>query len=114
MNNRPADKLAICCAQLNSTVGDIAGNAGKVRRARDIASANLTWAPGAAPFSATLTVRYNGGSNSNEVSMGSNHPGGCAVSMADASVRFLSADIDLNTVLLPLASRAGSEADRSN
>ena len=34
-----------------------------VRRARDIASANLTWAPGAAPFSATLTVRYNGGQN---------------------------------------------------
>jgi prepilin-type processing-associated H-X9-DG protein len=46
--------------------------------------------------------------------MGSNHPGGCGVAMADASVRFLSSDIDLNTVLLPLASRAGSEADRSN
>ncbi len=38
MNNRPADKLAICCAQLNSTVGDIAGNAEKVRRARDVAA----------------------------------------------------------------------------
>ena len=60
------------------------------------------------------TVRYNGGSNFNEVSMGSNHPGGCGVAMADASVRFLSADIDLNTVLLPLASRSGSEADGSN
>jgi NAD+ synthase len=35
MNNRPADRLAICCAQLNSTVGDIAGNAEKVRRARE-------------------------------------------------------------------------------
>jgi NAD+ synthase len=35
MNDRPADKLAICCAQLNSTVGDIAGNAEKVRRARE-------------------------------------------------------------------------------
>jgi type II secretory pathway pseudopilin PulG len=60
------------------------------------------------------TVRYNGGNNFNDVSMGSNHPGGCGVAMADASVRFLSSDIDLNTVLLPLASRAGSEADRSN
>ena len=30
-----------------------------VRRARNTASANLTWAP-AGPFSATLTVRYNG------------------------------------------------------
>ena len=34
MNARPADKLAIAVAQLNSTVGDIAGNAEKVRRAR--------------------------------------------------------------------------------
>ncbi len=39
MNNRPADRLAICCAQLNATVGDIAGNAAKVRRARDEATA---------------------------------------------------------------------------
>jgi NAD+ synthase len=39
MNNRPADKLAICCAQLNATVGDVAGNAAKVRRARDEAAA---------------------------------------------------------------------------
>ena len=55
------------------------------------------------------TVRYNGGSNFNEVSMGSNHPGGCGIAMADASVRFLSADIDMNSILLPLASRAGGE-----
>src|ERR1700726_362129 len=34
MNARPSDKLAIAVAQLNSTVGDIAGNAGKVRYAR--------------------------------------------------------------------------------
>jgi NAD+ synthase len=34
MNGRPADKLAIAIAQLNCTVGDIAGNAEKVRRAR--------------------------------------------------------------------------------
>ena len=38
MINRPADRLAICCAQLNSTVGDIAGNAEKVRRARATAA----------------------------------------------------------------------------
>lgn len=31
-----------------------------VRRAKDIASANLTWAPPGTPFSGTLTVRYNG------------------------------------------------------
>jgi len=34
MNARPSDSLAIAVAQLNSTVGDIAGNAEKVRRAR--------------------------------------------------------------------------------
>ena len=39
MNARPTDKLAIAVAQLNSTVGDIAGNAEKVRRARTQAAA---------------------------------------------------------------------------
>ncbi len=34
MNVRPADQLKIALAQLNPTVGDIAGNAEKVRRAR--------------------------------------------------------------------------------
>jgi NAD+ synthase len=34
MNTRPADKLSIALAQLNPTVGDIAGNAAKVRAAR--------------------------------------------------------------------------------
>src|SRR5487761_1430358 len=39
MNGRPADRLAIAVAQLNSTVGDIAGNAEKVLRARMTAAA---------------------------------------------------------------------------
>src|SRR6187401_694161 len=39
MNARPADRLAISIAQLNSTVGDVAGNAEKVRRARQQAAA---------------------------------------------------------------------------
>ena len=39
MNARPSDKLAIAAAQLNPTVGDIAGNAEKVRRARVTAAA---------------------------------------------------------------------------
>ncbi|MGC1465664.1 MAG: NAD+ synthase [Pseudolabrys sp.] len=34
MTARPSDKLAIAVAQLNATVGDVAGNAEKVRRAR--------------------------------------------------------------------------------
>ena len=32
--NRPANELAIAVAQLNCTVGDIAGNAERVRKAR--------------------------------------------------------------------------------
>jgi NAD+ synthase len=39
MNARHADSLKIALAQLNPTVGDIAGNADKVRRARDEAAA---------------------------------------------------------------------------
>ena len=39
MNARPADSLKIALAQLNPTVGDVAGNAEKVRRARDEAKA---------------------------------------------------------------------------
>jgi NAD+ synthase len=38
MNARPADKLSIALAQLNATVGDVAGNADKVRRARATAA----------------------------------------------------------------------------
>jgi NAD+ synthase len=38
MNGRPSDRLAIAVAQLNPTVGDIAGNAEKVRRARETAA----------------------------------------------------------------------------
>jgi NAD+ synthase len=39
MNARPADTLKIALAQLNATVGDVVGNAAKVRRARDEAAA---------------------------------------------------------------------------
>ncbi len=38
--NRPADRLAIAAAQLNPIVGDIAGNAEKLRRARSKAAAD--------------------------------------------------------------------------
>jgi prepilin-type processing-associated H-X9-DG protein len=41
--------------------------------------------------------------------MGSQHPGGCNVLLADASVRFLTRTVDLNLVLKPLASRGGGE-----
>src|ERR1700754_119794 len=38
MSARPSDRLAIAIAQLNSTVGDVAGNAAKVRHAREEAA----------------------------------------------------------------------------
>src|SRR4051794_18855221 len=40
MNARPTDRLAIAVAQLNPTVGDIAGNAAKAREARAKAAAD--------------------------------------------------------------------------
>jgi prepilin-type N-terminal cleavage/methylation domain-containing protein len=49
------------------------------------------------------------GANFNVTGMGSNHPGGCSITFADCSVRFLSEMVDTNTVLIPLASRGGSE-----
>jgi prepilin-type processing-associated H-X9-DG protein len=55
------------------------------------------------------TVKYNGGGNYNDISMGSNHPGGCMVCFGDGSVRFLRESVDLNRVLKPLASRNGGE-----
>jgi prepilin-type N-terminal cleavage/methylation domain-containing protein len=58
---------------------------------------------------AMKTVRYNGGGNYNDISMGSNHPGGCNVALGDASVRLLTENIDLNRVLKPMASRNGGE-----
>jgi prepilin-type N-terminal cleavage/methylation domain-containing protein/prepilin-type processing-associated H-X9-DG protein len=58
---------------------------------------------------AMKTVKYNGGGNYNDISMGSNHSNGCNVGLADGSVRFLSNSVDLNRVLKPMASRAGGE-----
>jgi prepilin-type N-terminal cleavage/methylation domain-containing protein len=58
---------------------------------------------------AMLVQTYTTTGTYNDVSMGSNHPGGCNVVLGDASTRFLSKDIDLNRVLLPLASRNGGE-----
>ena len=55
------------------------------------------------------TVKYNGGGNWNDVSMGSNHNNGCNVAYGDGSVKFLQKNIDLDKVLKPLASRNGGE-----
>lgn len=39
---------------------------------------------------------YNGSSNFNDISFGSNHPGGANFGLADGSVKFLSQTIDMN------------------
>jgi prepilin-type N-terminal cleavage/methylation domain-containing protein/prepilin-type processing-associated H-X9-DG protein len=58
---------------------------------------------------AMRTVKYNNSNNYNNMSIGSNHPAGCNIAMGDGSVRFLTENVDLNRILLPLASRQGGE-----
>jgi prepilin-type N-terminal cleavage/methylation domain-containing protein/prepilin-type processing-associated H-X9-DG protein len=59
-------------------------------------------------------VKYNGGGNYNDMSMGSNHSGGCNVAFGDGSIRFLRESVDLNRVLKPMASRNGGEVIQDN
>jgi len=47
--------------------------------------------------------------NVTNVSLGSNHPGGTNVLMADGSASFLSENVDLKGVYRPMASRASEE-----
>lgn len=58
--------------------------------------------------------KYTTSGTFNDVSMGSNHSGGCNVAFGDASVRFMSSTVDLNNVLKPLASRNGGEVVADN
>jgi prepilin-type processing-associated H-X9-DG protein len=51
--------------------------------------------------------------NVTNVSLGSNHPGGCNVLMADGSAHFVSEDVDLKNVYRPMASRASEEVYES-
>jgi prepilin-type N-terminal cleavage/methylation domain-containing protein/prepilin-type processing-associated H-X9-DG protein len=60
-----------------------------------------------------MNVQSYTSGNYNDVSMGSNHVNGCNVAFGDGSVRFLTSSVDLNSVLLPLASRAGGETPPS-
>ncbi len=59
---------------------------------------------------AMTTVKYNGGGNWNDVSMGSNHTGkGTNIAFADCSIHYIRGNVDLNRILKPLASRNGGE-----
>ena len=51
---------------------------------------------------------YNGSSNLNSISFGSNHTGGCQFLMGDGSVRFVSENVNLN-VYMATGSRNGGE-----
>lgn len=52
---------------------------------------------------------YNGSSNFNDFSFGSQHPGGCHFTLGDASVKFLQQNIDLN-IYKALASMGAGES----
>ncbi|WP_425617129.1 DUF1559 domain-containing protein [Anatilimnocola sp. NA78] len=53
-------------------------------------------------------VFYNGSNNFNDISFGSAHPGGCHFALGDASLRFISANIDMN-IYMASASMGGGE-----
>ena len=57
-------------------------------------------------------TRYNGSNNFNDVSFGSEHPGGCLFVRCDASVRFVSDNIDI-AVYKATASEDGGETEVS-
>ena len=54
------------------------------------------------------STKYNGSDNYNDVSFGSNHPGGTNFSMSDGAVRFVTDSIDI-VVYRNTASRNGGE-----
>ncbi len=56
------------------------------------------------------STTYNNSNNFNDVSMGSNHKGGCQVVMADGAVKFVSENVDMNS-LRATASRDGGEVN---
>ena len=86
---------------------------------KDMAPSLRSWIRGSRFDTESVTVKNvanqmrseanTSGTSFNSISMGSQHPSGCMVTFADASTRFLSEDADLNSVLLPLASRGGKE-----
>ena len=55
-------------------------------------------------------IRYTG-ANFNDVSFGSEHPGGCQFAICDGTVKFVSQDVDM-AVYRASASRDGSEPQR--
>ena len=68
--------------QANDYRSWIRGNAGGSG-----ATKNVTY-----PINSTF---YSGGNNFNDISFGSNHPGGCQFALGDGSVRFIAETIDL-------------------
>jgi prepilin-type N-terminal cleavage/methylation domain-containing protein len=58
-------------------------------------------------------TRYNGSNNFNDVSFGSEHPGGCQFARCDASVKFVSDNIDIG-VYKATASKDGGETELAN
>ena len=51
---------------------------------------------------------YNGSNNFNDISFGSNHPGGCNIAMADGSVKFIPQTIAPEVYLAAASIKDGS------
>jgi prepilin-type N-terminal cleavage/methylation domain-containing protein len=66
------------------------------------ATKNVTY-----PINSTF---YSGGNNFNDISFGSNHPGGCQFALGDGSVRFIAETIDLGLYKCLASMRHGEVA----
>src|SRR5262249_50074546 len=80
---------------------------------------NRSWTRGCTPTSAcgsskniTTAINstfYNGSSNFNDISMGSNHSGGCNFALADESVKFITQTISMDVYLAAASINTGTQ-----
>ena len=97
----------------STSQGDASTPAGRKQNSRGVSQnvRNIRYAPNAEPYALADGTRNPRVQNIPymDVSLGSNHPGGCHVAMCDGSAGFLTDDIDVEGVLRPLASRSSEE-----
>jgi prepilin-type processing-associated H-X9-DG protein len=89
-------------------IWSVAGGANNNMDTYEYTSKNIFWPLNTACRAGTLDPPFNCPYANNDMSFGSNHPGGCHFAMCDGSVQFVKQDIEL-AILKALASRKSAE-----